>query len=140
MCCIYHGHQPSQSLLQPPTDHALQSHTAYPQSTFIWVKMMSESVSACDLFAFVREGDAHRREEALDRRRGCRAAEVLPRHHLEVRELLAVLEPPKHRILLALVLDLRQREVLLQATCGRRTAWGCSVSMRTGWLGLVVTC
>ena len=94
---------------------------------------MSASVPALPDWRFsdLGEREADLGEEALDRRRGCRAAEVLPRHHLEVWELLAVLEPPKHRILLALVLDLRQREVLLQATCGRRTAWGCSVSMRT---------
>ena len=33
-----------------------------------------------------------------------------------------MLEPPKHRVLLALVLDLRQREVLLQLILDRRSS------------------
>ena len=54
------------------------------------------------VLAKLGEGQAHLGEEALDRRQGCRAAEVLPRHHLEVRELLLVLKPPDHRVLLSL--------------------------------------
>ena len=46
----------------------------------------------------------------------------MPRHHLEVRELLLVLKPPDHRVLLALVLDLRQRKVLLQLILDRRSS------------------
>ena len=45
--------------------------------------------------ALGREGDADLGEEALHRCRGRRAAQVLPRHHLEVGNLLLVLEPGK---------------------------------------------
>ena len=54
--------------------------------------------------ALGREGDADLGEEALHSCRGSRAAEVLASHHLEVGELLLVLQPPHHRVVLALVL------------------------------------
>ena len=45
--------------------------------------------------ALLGEREADLGEEALHRCRGRRAAEVLPRHHLEVRGLLLVLEPAR---------------------------------------------
>ena len=51
-----------------------------------------------------READAHLGEEPLDRCRCRGAAEVLARHHLEVGELLPVLQPPVVDLLLALAL------------------------------------
>ena len=72
---------------------------------------MSSRVAASERLrvALGRKGDADLGEEALHRCRGRRAAEVLPRHHLAVRELLLVLEPPGHRVVLALVLGGSQR-------------------------------
>ena len=76
---------------------------------------MSSRVAASERLrvALGRKGDADLGEEALHRCRGRRAAEVLASHHLEVGKLLLVLEPPRHRVVLALILDLWQREVLL---------------------------
>ena len=62
--------------------------------------------------AFCRERNPDLREEALYGRRRCGATQELPRHHRHIRELALVLTPPCRRVVLGLVLDLRQREVL----------------------------